>query len=237
MQPRATQRNRAGDDGAAALGVALKIRPTPRCRRGARAVRHQCSVSDDGTAALGEALKTNAALQTLVLCGSGVGDNGAAALGEALKTNAALQVLDQDCNSVGADGAAALGARRGAEDQRRAPGARAELQQRGRRRRRGARRGAEDQIRPTQRRAAERRTLAAAVSQAGGGDRADAALRSITAQPVLAEALGATRGPAGGGADEGGVPRRQRARAARTVAVNCTATAWATTAPRRLVRL
>ena len=62
-------------------------------------------MSDDGTAALGEALKTNAALQTLVLCGSGVGDDGAAALGEALKTNAALQVLDQDCNSVGADGA------------------------------------------------------------------------------------------------------------------------------------
>ena len=58
-------------------------------------------MSDDGTAALGEALKTNAALQTLVLCGSGVGDDGAAALGEALKTNAALQVLDEDCNSVG----------------------------------------------------------------------------------------------------------------------------------------
>ena len=30
MQPRATQRNRAGDDGGAALGVALKIRPTQR---------------------------------------------------------------------------------------------------------------------------------------------------------------------------------------------------------------
>ena len=106
------------------------------------------------------------------LHGNRVGDDGAAALGEALKSNSALRTLELHGNRVGADSAAALGG---------ALKSNSALQ-------------ALNQHMRARAVAARLYLVRRVPGHHRGDDRADAALRSITAQPALAEALGATRG-------------------------------------------
>ena len=97
--------NRIGDEGAKALGEALKNNTTLTildlmCNR----------IGDEGGQALGEALQNNTALTRLDLERNRISYVGAKALGEGLQKNITLTSLNLGYNQLGEEGAKALAA-------------------------------------------------------------------------------------------------------------------------------
>jgi Ran GTPase-activating protein (RanGAP) involved in mRNA processing and transport len=119
--------NGIGNEGAAALGEAIKVNALKARERynlidgeGVPALVYDLnpsltvlnlgrnSIGDDGAVAMGEALKVDMLLTKLDLNGNRIGNFGAVALGEALTVNSSLTELGLWQNSIGDEGAAVL---------------------------------------------------------------------------------------------------------------------------------
>ena len=81
--------NQIGDQGATAIGEALKV-------NGALTTLDldYNEIGDHGATAIADALKVNGVLTTLWLTNNKIGDQGASAIGEALKFNDALKLKE-----------------------------------------------------------------------------------------------------------------------------------------------
>ncbi|OJW53854.1 MAG: hypothetical protein BGO67_07105 [Alphaproteobacteria bacterium 41-28] len=92
-----------GDEGALALGEALKINTNRQALR-----LYSTNIGNKGAIILGEILRAKISLRDLTLHSTNIEDEGVIALCEALKINTTLHSLNVECK-IGAEGAQALG--------------------------------------------------------------------------------------------------------------------------------